>query len=291
MSSGALIDSYGRTAVDLRVSLTDKCNLRCTYCMPAEGLDWLPRAEVLTDAEVVRLVRIAVESLGVREVRFTGGEPLLRKGLVDIVAATASLRPRPSISLTTNGLGLTRLAGQLADAGLDRVNVSVDTLDPARFEALTRRDRLSDVLDGLTAAADAGLVPVKINSVLMRGINDNESADLLRFALKNRYELRFIEQMPLDAGHIWDRHTMVTAEQILAQLSAEFTLLPDPSHRGAAPAETWLIDGYPDAEGGHNRQRDATVLWRLRPDPVDRRRPGAQLPLRSRRVRPAGGTA
>jgi cyclic pyranopterin phosphate synthase len=250
MSSGALIDSYGRTAVDLRVSLTDKCNLRCSYCMPAEGLDWLPRADVLTDDEVVRLVRIAVESLGVREVRFTGGEPLLRKGLVDIVAATAALRPRPSISLTTNGLGLTRLARLLADAGLDRVNVSVDTLDPARFEALTRRDRLSDVLNGLTAAADAGLVPVKINSVLMRGINDDESADLLRFALKNRFELRFIEQMPLDAGHIWDRHTMVTAEEILAQLSAEFTLLPDPSHRGAAPAETWLIDGYPDAKVG-----------------------------------------
>ena len=291
MSSGALIDSYGRTAVDLRVSLTDKCNLRCTYCMPAEGLDWLPRAEVLTDAEVVRLVRIAVESLGVREVRFTGGEPLLRMGLVDIVAATASLRPRPSISLTTNGLGLTRLAGQLADAGLDRVNVSVDTLDPARFEALTRRDRLSDVLDGLTAAADAGLVPVKINSALMRGINDNESADLLRFALKNRYELRFIEQMPLDAGHIWDRHTMVTAERD-----------PGPTvgrvHAGARPIAPRGGAGRDVAhrrisrrQGGHNRQRDATVLWRLRPDPVDRRRPGAQLPLRSRRVRPAGGTA
>ena len=173
--------------------------------MPAEGLDWLPRADVLTDAEVVRLVRIAVERLGISEVRFTGGEPLLRQGLVDIVAATAALRPRPNISLTTNGIGLTRLAGPLADAGLDRVNVSLDTLDPVRFEALTRRDRLADVLDGLTAAADAGLVPVKINSVLMRGINDDESPDLLRFALKNGYELRFIEQMPLDAGHIWDR--------------------------------------------------------------------------------------
>jgi cyclic pyranopterin phosphate synthase len=250
MSSGALIDSYGRTAVDLRVSLTDKCNLRCTYCMPAEGLDWLPRADVLTDDEVVRLVRVAVERLGVREVRFTGGEPLLRKGLVDIVAATAALQPRPSISLTTNGLGLTRSAESLAAAGLDRVNVSVDTLDPARFTALTRRDRLADVLDGLTAAADAGLLPVKINSVLMRGINDDEAPDLLRFALKNRYELRFIEQMPLDAGHIWDRHTMVTAEEILAQLSTGFTLLPDPSHRGAAPAETWLVEGYPDIKVG-----------------------------------------
>jgi cyclic pyranopterin phosphate synthase len=169
---------------------------------------------------------------------------------VDIIAATAALQPRPSISLTTNGLGLTRLADRLAAAGLDRVNVSVDTLDPARFAALTRRDRLADVLDGLVAASDAGLVPVKINSVLMRGINDDEAADLLRFALKNRYELRFIEQMPLDAGHIWDRHTMVTAEEILAQLSPEFTLLPDPTHRGAAPAETWLVDGYPGTKVG-----------------------------------------
>jgi cyclic pyranopterin phosphate synthase len=250
MSGGGLIDTYGRTAVDLRVSLTDKCNLRCTYCMPAEGLDWLPREQVLTDDEVVRLVRIAVERLGVKEVRFTGGEPMVRKGLVDIVAATGALRPRPNISLTTNGLGLTRLAAPLAAAGLDRVNVSVDTLDPGRFEALTRRARLEDVIDGLTAAAAAGLVPVKINSVLMRGINDEEAIDLLRFALKKGYELRFIEQMPLDAGHIWDRHTMVTAEEILAQLETEFTLMPDPAHRGAAPAETWLVDGYVGAKVG-----------------------------------------
>jgi len=250
MTIGGLIDTHGRTAVDLRVSLTDKCNLRCTYCMPAEGLPWLPAAEVLTDDEVARLVRIGVERLGIEDVRFTGGEPLIRRGLVDIVAATAALRPRPNISLTTNGLGLTKLAEPLVKAGLDRVNVSVDTLRPDRFLALTRRDRLPDVLAGLTAAVDAGLGPVKINTVLMRDINDDEAVELLRFALKHGYELRFIEQMPLDAGHIWDRHTMVTAEEILAQLETEFTLRPDPAHRGGAPAETWLVDGYDGAKVG-----------------------------------------
>lgn len=250
MASGTLIDQFGRTAVDLRVSLTDKCNLRCTYCMPAEGLDWLPGSQLLTDAETVRLIAVAVERLGVTEVRFTGGEPLLRRGLVDIVTATAAMRPRPNVSLTTNGLGLARLAPALAGAGLDRVNVSLDTLDPARFVALTRRDRLADVLAGMAAAADAGLGPVKINTVLMRGINDEEAVELLRFALKHGYELRFIEQMPLDAGHVWSRHTMVTAADILDQLEREFTLVPDPDHRGAAPAETWLVDGYPGARVG-----------------------------------------
>ena len=235
-----LSDRFGRTAVDLRVSLTDKCNLRCTYCMPAEGLDWLPKPAVLTDDEVIRLVRIAVERLGVEEVRFTGGEPLLRHGLLDIVAATASLRPRPTISITTNGLGLARLAAPLKAAGLDRVNVSVDTLDEDRFEALTRRRRLADVLNGLRAATEADLTPVKINTVLMRGVNDDEAPQLLEYALEHGYELRFIEQMPLDAGHIWSRHEMVTADEILASLEAEFTLKPDPAHRGAAPAETWL---------------------------------------------------
>jgi cyclic pyranopterin phosphate synthase len=248
--SGALIDTYGRTAVDLRVSLTDKCNLRCTYCMPAEGLDWLPKSDVLTDDEIVRLVGIAVERLGVEEVRFTGGEPLLRKGLVGIVAATAALRPRPSISLTTNGLGLAQLAAPLAAAGLDRVNVSLDTLDPERFRTLSRRDRLADVLAGAAAAATAGLRPVKINTVLMRGINDDEAPALLAFALDHGYELRFIEQMPLDAGHIWDRHTMVTADEILAELRTVFDLTPDPAHRGAAPAETWLVGGHGGAKVG-----------------------------------------
>ncbi|MCY1141269.1 GTP 3',8-cyclase MoaA [Actinoplanes sp. Pm04-4] len=251
MRGGAVIplaDRFGRVATDLRVSLTDRCNLRCTYCMPEEGLAWLPREQQLTDDEVIRLIRVSVERLGIQEVRFTGGEPLLRRGLTSIVQAAARLEPRPTLMLTTNGIGLERLAGPLREAGLDRVNVSLDTLDPERFKALTRRDRLSDVLRGLAAAASAGLTPVKINTVLMRGINDDEAPALLRFALEHGYQLRFIEQMPLDAQHQWDRHTMVTADEILADL-APFSLQPDSVSRGTAPAETWLVPGHVDAAG------------------------------------------
>jgi GTP 3',8-cyclase len=241
-----LADSYGRVATDLRVSLTDRCNLRCDYCMPAEGLDWLPKPELLTDDEVVRLVRIGVQRLGITEVRFTGGEPLLRRGLPDIVERTAELRPRPEISLTTNGIGLDRLAGPLHEAGLDRINVSLDTLRPETFRALARRDRLADVLAGLSAAAAAGLGPIKVNTVLMRGKNEDEAVPLARFCLAHGYQLRFIEQMPLDAQHGWRRANMVTADEILAALSAEFTLTPDdPNARGSAPAEAFLVDGGP----------------------------------------------
>ncbi|TQJ25825.1 cyclic pyranopterin monophosphate synthase subunit MoaA [Micromonospora sp. A202] len=248
-TNGVLVDRYGRVARDLRVSLTDKCNLRCTYCMPAEGLPWLAGPELLTDEEIVRLVRVAVERLGVTEVRFTGGEPLIRPGLVGIVTAVAALQPRPRISLTTNGIGLDRLAPALSAAGLDRVNVSLDTLDADRFTRLTRRPRLDAVLAGLAGAAAAGLSPVKINSVLMRGVNEDEAPALLRFALDHDYQLRIIEQMPLDAQHGWDRSTMVTAEEILTSLRTAFDLGPDPAERGAAPAETWLVDGGPARVG------------------------------------------
>jgi len=245
-----LPDSFGRIATDLRVSLTDRCNLRCAYCMPPEGLDWLPTTDQLTDDEVVRLVRIGVERLGIREVRFTGGEPLLRRGLAGIVARTAALRPRPEISLTTNAIGLERTAGTLRAAGLDRVNVSLDTLRPETFRKLARRDRLPDVLDGLAAAAQAGLRPVKVNAVLMRDLNDDEAVPLLRYCLDRGYELRFIEQMPLDAQHGWKRAEMVTAEEILAALAREFTLTPDdPRQRGSAPAEAFLVDGGPARVG------------------------------------------
>jgi GTP 3',8-cyclase len=245
-----LPDSFGRIATDLRVSLTDRCNLRCAYCMPPEGLDWLPKTDQLTDDEVVRLVRIGVERLGIREVRFTGGEPLLRRGLAGIVARTAALRPRPEISLTTNAIGLERTAGTLRAAGLDRVNVSLDTLRPETFRKLARRDRLPDVLDGLAAAAQAGLRPVKVNAVLMRDLNDDEAVPLLRYCLDRGYELRFIEQMPLDAQHGWKRAEMVTAEEILAALGREFTLTPDdPRQRGSAPAEAFLVDGGPARVG------------------------------------------
>jgi cyclic pyranopterin phosphate synthase len=244
-----LVDRFGRVAADLRVSLTDRCNLRCTYCMPEEGLAWLPKPSLLTDAEVVRLVAVATRMLGITEVRFTGGEPLLRPGLVRIVTETARLSPRPKLSVTTNGIGLTRLAAPLAQAGLDRVNVSLDTLRPDRFEALARRRRLDEVLDGLRAADAADLRPVKLNAVLMRNINDDEPVDLLRFALAHGYELRFIEQMPLDAQHAWRREHMVPGEEILDRLRSAFDLSPDPTERGAAPAETWLVDGYAGADG------------------------------------------
>jgi GTP 3',8-cyclase len=245
-----LTDSFGRTATDLRVSLTDRCNLRCAYCMPPEGLDWLPTPEILTDDEVVRLIRVGVERLGIREVRFTGGEPLLRRGLAGIVERTAALRPRPEISLTTNAIGLARMAGSLKAAGLNRVNVSLDTLRPEVFRKLARRDRLPDVLDGLAAAAAAGLTPVKVNAVLMRGLNDEEPVSLLRYCLDRGYELRFIEQMPLDAQHGWKRGEMITAQEILEALSAEFTLTEDdPARRGAAPAEIFLVDGGPARVG------------------------------------------
>jgi len=245
-----LADSFGRIATDLRVSLTDRCNLRCAYCMPPEGLDWLPSPELLTDHEVVRLIRVAVELLGIREVRFTGGEPLLRRGLPGIIARTAELRPRPEISLTTNAIGLERAARALRAAGLDRINVSLDTLRPETFRKLARRDRLPDVLDGLAAAAEAGLVPVKVNAVLMRDLNDDEAVPLLRFCLDHGYELRFIEQMPLDAQHGWKRSEMVTAGEIFAALGEEFTLTPDdPARRGSAPAETFLVDGGPARVG------------------------------------------
>jgi len=244
-----LADSYGRVATDLRVSLTDRCNLRCNYCMPAEGLDWLPTEETLTDDEVVRLVRIGVEQLGIREVRFTGGEPLLRRGLADIVARTKALEPSPEVSLTTNALGLSRTAETLAAAGLDRVNVSLDTVRRAEFEQITRRDRLQDVLDGLAAAKRAGLTPIKVNAVLMRGVNDVHAPELLRWCLDHDYQLRIIEQMPLDAQHGWSRDGMITAEEIFALLEKDFELTPDPEHRGSAPAETFLVDGGPAKVG------------------------------------------
>ncbi|MBP8539213.1 GTP 3',8-cyclase MoaA [Streptomyces sp. MK37H] len=245
-----LIDTYGRVATDLRVSLTDRCNLRCTYCMPEEGLQWLAKPDLLTDDEIVRLIRIAVTELGVTEVRFTGGEPLLRPGLVGIVERCAELDPRPRMSLTTNGIGLERTAQALRDAGLDRVNVSLDTLRPEVFQAITRRRRHDDVLRGLDAAHTAGLTPVKVNAVLMPGLNDDEAPELLAWALERGYELRFIEQMPLDPQHGWKRDGMITAGDILASLRTRFTLTPEGEQdRGSAPAERWLVDGGPARVG------------------------------------------
>jgi cyclic pyranopterin phosphate synthase len=248
-ASTALIDQFGRVATDLRVSLTDRCNLRCTYCMPADGLDWLAGPDLLTDPELTRLIEIAVTRLGVTNVRFTGGEPLLRRGLADIVAAVSTMEPRPRISMTTNGIGLAKHAEALVAAGLDRVNVSLDTLRPERFATITRRNRLADVLTGMAAARDAGMRPVKVNAVLLRGINDDEAIDLLRYCVDGGYQLRFIEQMPLDPQHGWRRDELVTADEILATLRTEFDLTTSTNPRGSAPAERWLVDGGPAEVG------------------------------------------
>ena len=219
--------------------------------------------------------------------RFTGGEPLLRRDLADIVAATAALRPRPDISLTTNGIGLDRRAAALKAAGLDRINVSLDTLRPEVFRKLTRRDRLDDVLTGLAAAAAAGLTPVKVNAVLMRDLNDDEAPELLAYCVERGYELRFIEQMPLDAQHGWKRTEMVTSGEVFASLSAAFELSDDVERlRGAAPAETFLVNGGP-ARVGVIAAVTRPFCGVLRPGAADRRRPDPQLPVRPVGERPA----
>ncbi len=262
MTSG-LEDRYGRVATDLRVSLTDRCNLRCSYCMPAEGLDWLPGEEVLTDDEVVRLVRVGVEQLGIREVRFTGGEPLVRRGIVGIVENVHAIDPDVEISMTTNALGLAKIAGPLAAAGLTRINVSLDSVRQDTFHEITRRDRLADVVDGLAAANAAGLGPVKVNAVLLRGVNDDQAAELLRWCIERGYELRFIEQMPLDAQHGWSREGMITADEIFARLEQEFVLSPAEEPRGSAPAEKFQVDGGPGTVGVIARNVSGRTVSRL----------------------------
>jgi cyclic pyranopterin phosphate synthase len=227
--------------------LTDRCNLRCSYCMPAEGLDWLPDDQTLTDDEIVRLITIAVRRLGITEVRFTGGEPLVRRGLVDIVRRTHELGVETS--LTTNALGLARTATSLRAAGLDRINVSLDTVRPETFHQITRRDRLKDVIAGLEAARAAGLSPLKINAVLLRGVNDDQAGELLQWAIDRAYDLRFIEQMPLDAQHNWSRTEMITADEIFDRLRADFTLTPHGRPRGSDPAELFDVDGGPATVG------------------------------------------
>ncbi|ACZ30852.1 molybdenum cofactor biosynthesis protein A [Xylanimonas cellulosilytica DSM 15894] len=235
-----LVDRFGRTATDLRVSLTDRCNLRCTYCMPAEGLPTLPKDAVMSRTEIARLVGVATRELGVRQVRFTGGEPLLRADLVDIVRDVAALPQRPEISLTTNAVGLDHRARALRDAGLDRVNISLDTLDPDTFARLARRPFLERTLAGISAAAEVFDV-IKINAVLVRGLNLDHAADLLAWCLERGFELRFIEQMPLDADHAWDRAAMVTAAEVRRQLGERFTLTADEEPRDGAPAERFVV--------------------------------------------------
>lgn len=242
-----LIDSYGRIHRDLRVSLTDRCSLRCTYCMPHDFNKWLPSETLLSATELLKIIEIAV-SQGITEVRLTGGEPLLRPDIVEIVSRVNSLENAPELSMTTNGVALAKVAKDLANAGLKRINISLDTLDWERFKRLTFRDRYDDVIEGISAAREAGLAPIKINTVLMRDINGDEAIPLLKWALKENLNLRFIEQMPLDAGDAWTRLNLITADQIYEELNSEFELTPV-SDRGSSPAEEFYVNGGPATVG------------------------------------------
>ena len=242
-----LVDTYGRVHRDLRVSVTDRCNLRCSYCMPPDFADWLPGDHLLSVDELMVVIEVAIDH-GVSSIRLTGGEPLLRPDVVDIVRRINALPTPPRISLTSNGLRLVELAQPLADAGLERVNVSLDTLDRERFARLTFRDRFDDVIAGIEAAQRAGLTPVKVNTVLMRGVNDDEAVPLLRHAIEHGWSLRFIEQMPLDAGGTWQRSEMITVDEIFRTLSSEYALAAVPG-RGSAPAEEFTVDGGPATVG------------------------------------------
>ncbi len=237
-----LVDGFGRVHDDLRVSVTDRCNLRCTYCMPEEPT-WFPHDQVLTYEELGRLIGLFVER-GVRKVRFTGGEPLLRRDLGRLIQIVADLPGVEDISLTTNGVRLAGMAPGLVEAGLHRVNVSLDTLDPKRFERLTRRARLGRVLEGLDAAVAAGLGPVKVNAVLIRGENDDEVERLAERARHEGWELRFIEVMPLDNDGRWKPERVVPGDEVRARLDERWPLEPVAAADPSAPAHRWrYLDG------------------------------------------------
>ena len=246
-----LVDTHGRVHRDLRISLTDRCSLRCTYCMPEQGNEWLARTSILTLDEIERIARVAAAD-GITTFRLTGGEPLLRADIVEVVrrlaAVTGPSGAPVEIAMTTNGIRLPELLPDLVAAGLQRLNVSIDTLRRDRFRELTRRDRLDDVLAGIAAAEASGLRPLKLNAVAMRDVNDDELVDLVEFAIGHGAQLRFIEQMPLDAGHTWERSRMVTQSEMLAALGRRWTLAPVPG-RGGAPAARWTLDGGPHTVG------------------------------------------
>ena len=246
-STGPLVDTFGRVADDLRVSVTDRCNFRCTYCMPAEGLAWLPRAEILTFEEITRLVGVFV-SLGVSSIKLTGGEPTVRADLPALVRMLREAHAGLEISMTTNGLLLDRLAAPLAEAGLDRVTVSCDSLVRHRFAEMTRRDALDRVLAGMEAAEAAGLTPIKINCVVIGGTNDDEAVGFAEFARRTGYEVRFIEYMPLDAEQAWERAKVVPNADLLQAIDAEHPLVT--AGHGADPATSFrFADGSPGGIG------------------------------------------
>jgi cyclic pyranopterin phosphate synthase len=239
---GPLVDRYGRVHNDLRISVTDRCNLRCVYCMPEDGLSFLPRHELLTFDEITRVARVA-KSLGVSALRITGGEPLVRKGLPSLVARLSALGFE-DLAMTTNGTDLARVAGELASAGLRRVNVSCDSLRPERFAAIRRRGNLDVVLDAMRVAERAGLTPLKVNVVLLRGHNDDEILDFASFARATGRIVRFIEFMPLDAQGEWDREQLVPGREVLERISDVWPLEPLAGPAGPAPAERFrFADG------------------------------------------------
>lgn len=238
MSRTSLVDSLGREIVNLRISVTDRCNLRCSYCIPTEEVEWLPRAEILTFEEIERFVRV-VAPLGIRKLRLTGGEPLLRKGLPDLVARLVAVDGIVDVGMTTNAVGLRRLAQPLRDAGLRRLNVSLDTVDRELYRKMTRRDALPAVLDGLVAAAEAGFAPIKINAVIERNTNLHEVDPLARLARERGFVLRFIEYMPIGAGDGWRKDTVVPNAEILEILRGIADLKPMGEPDGTGPAQRW----------------------------------------------------
>jgi GTP 3',8-cyclase len=242
----ALIDPYDRTVRDLRISVTDRCNFRCTYCMPEEGMTWLPRDELLTYEEITRVARLCVERFGFESIRITGGEPTVRAHLDELIRRLAALGV--DLAMTTNGASLTHHAQELARAGLSRVNISCDSLRRERFAAITARDALSQVLDGIDAAVEAGLRPVKVNCVLVRGVNDDEVLDFAAFGRARGVEVRFIEWMPLDGGGHWSSDQVVAAADVIAAIDAEWPLSAPDGRRAAdaAPAESYT---YRDGAG------------------------------------------
>ncbi len=229
----ALTDSFGRQVHDLRISVTDRCNFRCTYCMPHEDMRWLPRSRILTYEEIERIAKVFVERFGISTVRITGGEPTVRAHLETLVGLLARLPVE--LSMTTNGATLDRLALPLKRAGLHRVTISCDSLRPERFAAITGRDMLPQVLEGLGAALAAGLAPVKVNTVLVRGVNDDEVVDLARFGRERGVEVRFIEFMPLDGAGEWSAESVVPASEIVDRISAVYPLRPVAGGPGAWP--------------------------------------------------------
>jgi GTP 3',8-cyclase len=250
MGSQALVDGFGRTVRDLRISVTDRCNFRCFYCMPEEGMAWLPREEILTFEEIERIARICVERFGFEGIRLTGGEPTVRAHLPVLVDKLARLRvggdgPGVDLAMTTNGATLPLIAGDLRAAGLRRINISCDSLRPERFLAMTRRDALDKVLLGIDAALEAGFDPVKINVVLIRGVNDDELIDLATFGRERGVVVRFIEFMPLDASGEWGNDRVVPASDVVAAIDAVFPLTPV-DQRGSQPAERFV---YRDGRG------------------------------------------